>query len=1341
MAAFLAGARRFIHRKPRWMSLFSFTTTKHLPVLIGGFTFTAISSLSVPIFSVLLGEIFNTFTLFGGGKVAKQDLTPQISKYAVQLVGLGAINWVCNSVYFILFVIFGEFQVANARTKLFERLLQKSQEWFETQPDGTRVFLSSLQGQIEDLQKATSQPLGLALQYSFRAIFSLALAFFTSWNLTLVTLAGIPFLSAALSFLSTKTNSCMEAQKTELGHLSLIVDNATSSIDSVKSFNGQDTEIRNFISSVDNAAIHYLKRARLISLQISILRLMTFGMFVQGFWYGSSLATSGEISAGEVLRTFWACLAAAQSMEFLMPQIVVLAKGKDAALSLIHTLSSESEDTVRGDGRGSVYPKFCEGDIEVSNVSLTTPVSFAYPAQPNRPVLKSTSFFFPAGETTFVIGRSGSGKSTLGQLLTRFYLPLSGEILIDGAPIQSLSIDWIRNNITLLEQRSVLFNESIFMNIAFGSRNYEGLSKVDVRECIDLARLQSTIDDLPKGIDTCVGHGGDFLSGGQKQRVAIARARLRDTPILIMDEPTSALDATNRVEITKAIREWRRGKTTIIITHDMSQIMDHDFAYIMDQGSVIQAGYRHELEESNTCFATSDKLHREESEHGVAHSSSNRYSSDSSRSSIESTRGPSPDSFSRNSELAQHSYAIHGYKRSIQSIRQSADTQRFRPRRESIGMQMFELNTVHADDTNFQSNRFRQSILPVNDVVNEINRARSKHRSKRPFKNAARLAPQESMSLGRIMLTILPNLTRGQKLLLLLGCFSTLGHSMATPLFSYCLSKLLETFYNKQAKASTWSLIVLGIAVGDGIISFLMHYLLELCGQAWVDRLRKRGFHHILDQPRKWFEEAGNEPSQLTSSLNHSAEEMRNLVGHFGGYVLVATSVTVVAIIWCMAVCWKLTLVAVACGPVIYVITRGLEKTTGIWERRCTGVKTTASEIFIETFSQIRTVRTLTLEPYFHKKHMKAAALCMILGVKKAVYTGFLFGLVESMIIFVSSLIFYYGAVLVSSLEFTVTSLMTVFSVLLFSIGYASTVLSWIPQISVSHIMANQVLRLAHLPRGASHEHRGTLKITTAAPVKITNLNFRYPSRPDAHVLRDICITIPRNQSTAIVGRSGSGKSTIASLLLNLYEAPTTTNRTSPISLNGIDLQRIHTPTLRSLITIVSQRPSIFPGTVADNISYGLEDDSPLRTMFHIRAAAEAAGIDEFISSLPKGYFTMIGDGGAGMSGGQAQRLVIARALVRQPQLLILDEATSSLDPNNAQIIRRTVQRLVATRKGLTVLIITHARDMMEIADNVIVIDKGRVVEAGKYKVLARRQGGKLRALIEEEEEDSEVDG
>ncbi|OOF98005.1 hypothetical protein ASPCADRAFT_164155 [Aspergillus carbonarius ITEM 5010] len=1327
----------FAYRKPGWMSLFGFTTTKHLPILIGGILFAIVSSLATPVFSVVLGDIFNSFTLFGGGRLAKEDLSQQISKYSIELLALGAASWACNSAYFILFVIFGELQVADARTKLFEGLLQKNQEWFETQPDGTRVFLSSLQGQIDDLQKGTSQALGLSLQYIFRAIFSLGLAFCTSWNLTLVTLAGIPFLSAAVSFLSTKTNSSMDAQKTELAHASRTVDNAATSIDAVKSFNGQATEIRNFVVSIDRAASHYLRRALFTSLQISALRLMTFGMFVQGFWYGSSLATSGHLSAGEVLRTFWACLAAAQSMEFLMPQVVVLTKGKAATLALIHTLGDRSDNADGGERRGNVYPDFCEGDIEVSNVSFT------YPSQPNRLVLDSTSFFFPAGETTFVIGRSGSGKSTLGQLLTRFYLPASGEITIDGVPIQSLSIDWIRNNITVVEQRSVLFNESIFMNIAFGSRDYDRLHKADVQGCIGLAMLHSTIEDLPKGIDTCVGHGGDFLSGGQRQRVAIARARLRNTPILIMDEPTSALDATNRVEIMKAIREWRRGKTTIIITHDMSQIMDDDFAYIMDQGRVVQGGYRCELEDSNTFLFAAKKSHHDESNiTGVRDTSDS--CSNVSEFSTESTCGPGLDGYSRHEELAQHSSAIYKYNTSLKSNPKSRDSRWDRPCRDSvdsIGMQMFELKAFQVRGAEVQSNRLSCNIIPVNDAVNEIKAAKSKQPTRWSFKRTARLAPQERMSLGQIMLTIVPNLTRRQRLLLILGCLSTLCHAMATPLFSYCLSQLFGTFYDGKARASTWSLIVLGVAIGDGIVSFSMHYLLELCGQAWVDRLRKRSFHLMLDQPRKWFEEAGNEPSQVTTCLNQSAEEMRNLVGRFGGYVLVATAVAVVAIIWSMAVCWKLTLVAVACGPVIYAITRGLERTNGIWERRCIGVRTSASEVFVETFSQIRTVRTLTLEPYFHKKHTKSASRCMILGLKKALYTGFLFGLVEPMIIFVSTLIFYYGAILVSSLEFTVQDLMTVFSVLLFSIGYASMVLSWIPQIGTSQEMANQLLRLANLPEGASHEHRGKLKIAMTAPVQINSLDFRYPSRPDALVLRDVSINIPRNKCTAIVGRSGSGKSTIASLLLALYEAPPSRDGRPTLSLRGIDIQRVHIPTLRSLISIVSQRPSIFPGTIAENISYGLEEDSPLRTIFHVRAAAEAAGIDDFITSLPNGYFTMIGDGGAGLSGGQAQRLLIARALVRQPQILILDEATSSLDPSSATIIRQTVQRLVATRLGLTVLIITHARDMMEIADNIIVIEKGCVVEEGAYKELARQPDGRLRALVEEPDSDDDETG
>jgi ATP-binding cassette subfamily B (MDR/TAP) protein 1 len=222
-------------------------------------------------------------------------------------------------------------------------------------------------------------------------------------------------------------------------------------------------------------------------------------------------------------------------------------------------------------------------------------VSFAYPSQPETCVLQPSTFFFPAGETTFVIGKSGSGKSTLGQLLMRFYLPTSGDILIDGKPLNEINVNWTRNNITLLEQNSVLFNDSVLRNIAFGSKNHQEITGYDAEAAINMAMLQSTIDSLPQELDTCVGPGGSFLSGGQRQRVAIARARLRDTPILILDEPTSALDRTNRLAIMKGIREWRRGKTTIIITHDMSQILEDDFVYVLEQGSIAHSGYRQEI--------------------------------------------------------------------------------------------------------------------------------------------------------------------------------------------------------------------------------------------------------------------------------------------------------------------------------------------------------------------------------------------------------------------------------------------------------------------------------------------------------------------------------------------------------------------------------------------------------------------------------------------------------------------------------------------------------------------------------------------------------------------------
>ncbi|KAJ5327235.1 uncharacterized protein N7506_010337 [Penicillium brevicompactum] len=1348
---------------PSWKSLFGFTARRHLPTLILGSILALIASCVTPALAVFLGNVFDSFTGFGAGLVNSQGLQRSITQSCFGMIGLGAAGWFLNGAYYAFFVAFGEMQASTIRSEVFVELLKRDVQWFEAQSEGSGAFLSRVQAHIHEMQMATSQPLGLLLQYSCRSLASLALGFYTSWSLSLVTLAAFPIFSSIIAFLSSRMKSSIQAQQDALTEASKVANNAITNIDTVKYLNGQAWEHRSFREHIEASAIHYLRQARLNSLQIAFIRWMMFGMFVQGFWYGSSLARSGKLTSGEVLRTFWACLTAAQSIEQVLPQMIVMEKGKAAGLalkSIIERTKNRAVSEIRGR-----YPLHCEGDIEVNNVS------FAYPSQPDQCVLNPSTFFFPAGETTFVIGKSGSGKSTLSQLLMRFYLPTSGEILIDRTPMQELDVNWIRNNVTLLEQKSVLFNESMLTNIAFGRQDYEYVTKDDVQDSIDLAMLQNTMDGLPLGIDTNLGPGGSSLSGGQRQRVAIARAKLRDTPILILDEPTSALDHTNRVAVMKAIREWRKGKTTIIITHDMSQIMDQDFLYILEKGSIVQSGYRYAVEVS----AGSEKYFRPKAGSGVeAKVIPTRRAFDD----LDIRPGKSgeafetllPPPFLREHRRSRTSWAQDHIPITLRSssldLTSRRDSDFITRRRESQALPLRDWNqrvSFFTDDTsphpdsNQSTARFstqdvemtpidyhdapidkqlQNSALASHNLVERRPRQRHWRRTKKSKQHFVR--KDKITPLSQIMGTIVPSLNLKQRVLLFLGLSASLAHASATPIFSYCLSQLFGTFYagsNSAHLTMTWSLAVLGVSFGDGAASFFMHYFLELCGEVWMDNFRKNAFERILDQPKAWFEQDGHGSLRLTSSLDQNGEDMRNLLGRFAGFVVVAAAITVMSIIWSLIVCWKLTLVALSCGPVIYIITRGFEGTNGMWERRCNDANNDAADVFTETFTEIRTVRTLTLEGHFHRKQANAIARCLILGLKRAIYTGMLFGMVESTVIFSSALIFYYGAVLAASGEFNVNDVMTVFSMLLFSIGYAAQILSWIPQINTARETATQLIRLAKLPRDGSHEHIGSLTVSKLTPIKFTNVEFRYPSRPKTVVLKNVSLEIPRNSCTALVGRSGSGKSTVASLILALYETPISVTGGSTVTLGGTDILRLHVPTLRSQISIVSQQPTIFPGTIHDNITYGLDQHSPLATSHSVRIAAQGAGIDDFISSLPRGYNTVIGDGGIGLSGGQKQRVVIARALLRQPQILILDEATSSLDPAGAEVVRHTVQQLVATRQGLTVIIITHAKEMIEIANHIIVLEQGVVVEDGPYAKLLKITGGKLHSLLSDPEE------
>lgn len=667
----------------------------------------------------------------------------------------------------------------------------------------------------------------------------------------------------------------------------------------------------------------------------------------------------------------------------------------------------------------------------------------------------------------------------------RFYEPDSGDLLIDGNDIQFLDINWLRNNVTLVQQHSVLFDETIFKNIALGRKDHSKVRKEEVERSIETALLQHTIRDLPLGLDTVVGANGSSMSGGQKQRIAIARARLRDTPILILDEATSALDHVSKTLVLDQIQEWRRGKTTIVITHDTSQIQENEYVYVLEQGIIVQEGFRYALEKADSgpfgeslpsiiSFPLTTRLQQQ---------IKSAKSSDVPASPPISVVSEDPLSFQifPRSHFVPSVFGLPPEGRRPGQPRQSMMS--------SLGPVAFPVNRMSIMPSTFTSTLKEKLQAPdlLDDVISppasptgqffetegrdsriymtrflntdsnlvdsrplsnsHSNRTRSKsitpqqRQKTTKSERTRRVAP-----IQKILMTVWPTLTWSKRFTLVCGFFFAAIHAGATPAFSYLFSKLLGTFFlmeNRSKMALTWSLSVLGVAVVDSIASFAMHYLLESCGQAWIDNLRIEALRRILDQPRAWFDKDKNNQSRLSSCLDRNAEEMRNLVGRFAGFIFVAVTMMVLAVVWSLVLCWKLTLVGLASAPYLYGVTRAFEAISGKWECKSNDAGEAASSIFTETFSSIRVVRALTLEGYFHKKYAKATFRAFVVGLKRSALSGFFYGLSDCGIIFVSALIFYYGAVLASSGRYSIEDILTVFTMLLFSIASANAIIAF----------------------------------------------------------------------------------------------------------------------------------------------------------------------------------------------------------------------------------------------------------------------------------------------------------
>ena len=466
--------------------------------------------------------------------------------------------------------------VADLRKQLFAKLLYLPNRYYDQHNSGESV--SILIYNIQQVTGSVTNAIKTLLRDGLTVIALFSYLFYLNWQLTLSFVVITPILGGIASLVSKYFRNLSRRMQNTMGNITHIINEALQGYRLVRSFVGQKYEMDRFNAATDQNTRFNTKYERVAALQSPVFHLIiaicmaVILYLILLLWKDSpGLAIAYLTAAGLITKP----------LRSLSTINEIIQKGLAAAESVFEIIDMEPEPDT-----GSKELVVSEGRIEFRNAR------FCY--EDDKPALKGLDLSIEPGTTVALVGRSGSGKTTLTNLLLRFYELDSGEISIDGQALGQLTLASLRRNISLVNQQTVLFNDTVANNIAYGE-NPEDIDRERIQQAASNANALDFIEQLPQGLDTIIGEDGTRLSGGQKQRLAIARALYKDAPILILDEATSALDTESEQSIQQALETLQKGRTTLVIAHRLSTIEHADKIIAFDHGELIEQGSHSEL--------------------------------------------------------------------------------------------------------------------------------------------------------------------------------------------------------------------------------------------------------------------------------------------------------------------------------------------------------------------------------------------------------------------------------------------------------------------------------------------------------------------------------------------------------------------------------------------------------------------------------------------------------------------------------------------------------------------------------------------------------------------------
>ena len=568
---------------------------------------------------------------------------------------------------------------------------------------------------------------------------------------------------------------------------------------------------------------------------------------------------------------------------------------------------------------------------------------------------------------------------------------------------------------------------------------------------------------------------------------------------------------------------------------------------------------------------------------------------------------------------------------------------------------------------------------------------------------ADQLAPWRVPKPGRLV-RLWPRV-RPYRGLLLGATVALVLSSLASLAFPMAVRYLLDAAFVSRNRALL-DRIALGLVAlfsVQAVLNYAQAYLLSAAGEQAVAGLRRELFGRLLEMPPGFFAE--RRTGELTSRLSVDIGMLQTVLSHqvseFARQILALVG-GIVVLTWLQP---RLTLTALLVAPVVVgtaiVFGRRLRRmTTGVQDRvaEATGVAE-------EAFSQIRTVQSFVQEPAERARYAERVRASVVTALQRAQVRGVFFGMLTFSTFAGIVFVLWQGGLLVLDGRLTAGALV---SFLLYTITIAASIGALATSFTTYQEAVGAAERVFEIlemtPAIADPPAPTPLPRPARGKVAFEGVNFRYQADPSLPwTLDDVNLVVAPGEVVALVGPSGGGKTTLVSLLPRFWDVDE-----GRITVDGIDVRALRLADLRGAIGMVPQEPALFSGTIRENIAYA----RPAASEADVVAAARAAHAHEFIERLPLGYETLVGERGVKLSGGQRQRVAIARAVLKDPAILVLDEATSSLDNESERLIEDALSKLLV---GRTTLIIAHRLSTVQRADRLVVLDHGRIVEEGTH--------------------------